>query len=128
MSSLLGKILRIDVDRNEPQKNYSIPADNPFIDTPNAAPEIYAYGLRNAWRFSFDDLGRLWAADVGQNAWEEINLIEKGNNYGWRIMEGNHCYNPSSNCNQSGLILPVWEYDHSQLGGYSITGGFVYEG
>jgi len=84
--------------------------------------------LRNAWRFSFDELGRLWAADVGQNAWEEISIIEKGGNYGWRIMEGSHCYNPSSNCDQSGLMLPIWEYDHSQLGGYSITGGFVYEG
>ena len=128
LSSLLGKILRIDVNNNDMQNNYSTPSDNPFINNPDAAPEIYAYGLRNVWRFSFDGEGRLWAADVGQNTWEEISLIEKGGNYGWRIMEGNHCYNPASNCDQSGLILPVWEYDHSQSGGYSITGGYVYEG
>ena len=128
LSSLLGKILRIDVDNGNTDKNYAIPNDNPFINNPDAAPEIYAFGIRNAWRFSFDGQGRLWAADVGQNAWEEISLIVNGGNYGWRIMEGNHCYNPSNNCDQSGLILPIWEYGHNQTGGYSITGGYVYEG
>ena len=129
LTTLLGKIVRIDIDNTSSENQYSIPNDNPFVDnTQNYAEEIYAYGLRNVWRFSFDGTGRLWAADVGQSKWEEINLIENGKNYGWRIMEGFHCYNPSSNCEQSGLTLPVWEYDHSQLGGYSITGGYLYEG
>ncbi|MDH7605353.1 MAG: T9SS type A sorting domain-containing protein, partial [Melioribacter sp.] len=72
--------------------------------------------------------GKLWAADVGQNLWEEINIIEKAKNYGWRIMEGFHCYNPSRNCNTTNLTMPIWEYGHNQEGGYSITGGFVYRG
>ena len=126
LASLLGKILRIDVDNQEGGKNYSIPNDNPFKgNTDNIAEEIYAYGLRNVWRFSFDEQNRLWAADVGQNKWEEVNIIEKGGNYGWRIMEGFHCYSPSTNCAQEGLELPVWEYGHNADGGYSITGGYV---
>lgn len=129
LSSMLGKILRIDVDKVSEGKNYSIPNDNPFKNNnENFAEEIYAYGLRNVWRFSFDSDGRLWAADVGQGAWEEINIIENGKNYGWRIMEGFHCFNPSSNCNMEGLSLPVWEYFHDAAGGYSITGGYFYEG
>jgi len=128
LSSLLGKILRIDVDALENYKNYSIPSDNPFKNNQEGYnEEIYAYGLRNVWKFSFDNLNRLWAADVGQNAWEEINIIENGGNYGWRIMEGFHCFNPSSGCNQEGLKLPVWEYDHSSSGGFSITGGYLFE-
>lgn len=129
LQSLLGKILRIDIDKRDKGKNYSIPEDNPFVNYPNARGEIYAYGLRNVWRFSYDSLtGLLWAADVGQNRWEEIDLIEKGKNYGWRIMEGFHCYNPSSNCDTSGLAMPIWEYGHNEKGGWSITGGFVYRG
>ena len=129
LKNLLGKLLRIDVNSNSDEKNYSIPIDNPFKgNSKGYKEEIYAYGLRNVWRFSFDMNNRLWAADVGQNKWEEINLIEKGKNYGWRIMEAKHCYNPETNCDTSGLVLPVWEYGHNDMGGFSITGGFVYNG
>ena len=101
------------------------PPDNPYVGMPGR-DEIWAIGLRNPWRFSFDsDNGRLFAADVGQNQYEEIDLIESGGNYGWNIMEGAHCYN-SDSCDQSGLILPIWEYDHGV--GQSITGGYVYRG
>ncbi|NDL67475.1 PQQ-dependent sugar dehydrogenase [Clostridiales bacterium F-3ap] len=126
--SLLGKILRIDVDRSGPQGNYAIPPDNPFVGNGEGfREEIHAYGLRNPWRFSFDyPTGRLWAADVGQNRMEEINLIQSGGNYGWNIMEGTLCHNPSTGCNPEGLELPVFEYGHSL--GRSITGGHVYRG
>ena len=123
--SLLGKVLRIDVDHGDP---YAIPASNPFA-AGGGAPEIWALGLRNPWRFSFDPpSGRLYIADVGQNAWEEVDVepaSQGGLNYGWRIMEGAHCYNPAS-CSSAGLVLPVIEYDHSN--GCSIIGGFVYRG
>ncbi|HOI28648.1 MAG TPA: PQQ-dependent sugar dehydrogenase [Melioribacteraceae bacterium] len=130
LKSLLGKILRIDVNNTSGGLNYSIPDDNPLKGNSNGLKEeIYAWGLRNVWKFSFDpEDSRLWAADVGQNAWEEINIIAKGQNYGWRIMEGNHCFNPPSNCNTANLTLPVWEYGHNDQGGYSITGGYVYQG
>jgi glucose/arabinose dehydrogenase len=129
LKNLLGKLLRIDVNSNEDGKKYSIPIDNPFKgNSKGYKEEIYAYGLRNVWRFSFDMNNRLWAADVGQNKWEEINLIDKGKNYGWRIMEATHCYNPETNCDTTGLVLPVWEYGHNDMGGFSITGGFVYSG
>ena len=129
LKNLLGKLLRIDVDSNAFGNNYSIPIDNPFKENSKGyKEEIYAYGLRNVWRFSFDMNNRLWAADVGQNKWEEINLIDKGKNYGWRIMEAKHCYNPETNCDTTGLVLPVWEYGHNDMGGFSITGGFVYLG
>ena len=129
LSTFLGSIVRIDVDNPSDGKNYSIPDDNPFVDNSEGyLEEIYTYGLRNAWRFSFDsETGELWTGDVGQNKWEEIDIIESGKNYGWNIMEGFHCYN-SSNCDTSGLVLPVWEYGHDEPGGYSITGGFVYRG
>jgi len=128
-SSLLGKILRLDVNCTSDNKNYCIPTDNPFAgNTQGFKEEIYAYGLRNPWRFSFDPVtGWLWAGDVGQDLWEEIDIIEKGKNYGWRIMEGNHCYK-SSTCDTSGLTLPIWEYGHDNQGGCSITGGYVYRG
>ncbi len=128
--SLLGKILRIDVDNFTDSTNYSIPADNPYADSTNSfRKEIYAYGLRNPWRMSFDpETGLLWAGDVGQDDYEEIDIIVNGGNYGWKIMEGNHCYSPSSNCNMSGLILPIWEYEHPSFGSASVTGGFVYRG
>ena len=125
LGTLLGKILRIDV--RGVRDGYSIPPDNPFVGVPGARPEVWAYGMRNPWRFSFDSAtGRLWAADVGQNAWEEVNRVERGGNYGWNVMEGRHCYKPSSGCDQSGLILPLAEYSHND--GCSVTGGFVYRG
>jgi glucose/arabinose dehydrogenase len=128
LTQMLGKIIRIDVNISENGKNYGIPIDNPFkANSFGYLEEIFAYGLRNTWRFSFDSTGKLWAADVGQNLWEEIDIIEKGGNYGWHVMEGFHCYNPNSHCDQSGLTMPVWEYGHNSDGGYSITGGFVYE-
>jgi glucose/arabinose dehydrogenase len=123
LESLLGKFLRIDIEK-EP---YAIPQDNPFVGRANAQGEIWAYGLRNPWRFSFDRCtGRLFAGDVGQDRIEEIDLIEKGKNYGWRIMEGSQCFDPPSLCNTQGLELPIAEYDHSL--GCSVTGGYVYRG
>ena len=129
LTNLLAKLLRIDVNNKSDQKNYVIPSDNPLVgNSQGYKEEIFAYGLRNVWRFSFDKQDGLWAADVGQNKWEEINLIEKGKNYGWRIMEAKHCYNPETDCDTTGLVLPIWEYGHNDMGGFSITGGFVYEG
>lgn len=128
LAALLGKILRIDVNRSDSGLPYAIPPDNPFANnTQGYREEIYAYGLRNPWRISFDPVtGWLWAADVGQDQWEEIDIILSGKNYGWRIMEGRHCYNPPEDCDTTGLTMPIWEYDHSQ--GISITGGYVYRG
>jgi glucose/arabinose dehydrogenase len=127
ITTFLGKILRIDVDNPQPPLNYGIPTTNPFIDSTNVniKKEIYAWGLRNPWRFSFDfTTGWLWAADVGQGNWEEVDIIENGGNYGWRCYEGNHTYN-TSGCN--GVYKsPIWEYSHSL--GFSITGGYVYRG
>ena len=123
LDTLLGKLLRIDVDRGRP---YAIPDDNPFADG-GGEPEIWAYGLRNPWRFSFDS-EHLWIADVGQNALEEVNrrrADEAGVNYGWNVMEGTDCY-AAGDCDRSGLVLPVTEYSHED--GCSITGGFVYRG
>jgi glucose/arabinose dehydrogenase len=123
-----GNILRIDIDSRGPQGSYAIPPDNPFAgNSEGYLEEIYAYGLRNPWRFSFDPLtGLLWAGDVGQNAVEEINIIEKGKNYGWNIMEGSQCFNPPTGCDSTGLAMPVYEYLHPL--GRSITGGYVYRG
>ncbi|MEB2781230.1 PQQ-dependent sugar dehydrogenase [Algoriphagus sp. C2-6-M1] len=127
-NSLLGTILRIDIDQQNRSTNYSIPEDNPFVDNSEGfREEIYAYGLRNPWRFSFDSFnGQLWTGDVGQNKFEEVDIVKKGGNYGWNTMEGFHCFSPAD-CNQEGLELPIWEYDRSQ-GDISITGGFVYRG
>ena len=127
MGTLLGKMLRIDV-RTHP---YTVPADNPFVGQAFARPEIWASGLRNPWRFSFDAVDeRLYIGDVGQDAREEVNITATtlgGSNYGWRLMEGTACYNPSTGCNPSGqLTLPALEYLHSQ--GCSVTGGYVYRG
>jgi glucose/arabinose dehydrogenase len=126
-ATLLGSLLRIDVDSPAGGRPYGIPPDNPYAgNTQGWREEIFAYGLRNPWRFSFDPpTGRLWAADVGQNAYEEIDLIVAGGNYGWNLMEGDHCY-LEANCDSTGLIPPVWEYDHSQ--GQSVTGGHVVRG
>ena len=128
---LLGKILRLNVATLP----YVIPASNPFLGQ-QGADEIWAYGLRNPWRFAFDvppdgTAPKLYIADVGQGAREEVNVVDAsaaGRNYGWRTMEGTQCYNPSSGCNQAGLTLPIVEYNHDQNGGCSITGGFVYRG
>tara|TARA_R110000787_G_scaffold286385_1_gene404537 strand:- start:14073 stop:15443 length:1371 start_codon:yes stop_codon:yes gene_type:complete len=127
---LLGKMLRIDINNTAGGNNYAIPADNPFIGDPNALDEIWAYGLRNPWRFSFDsETDELWIADVGQGSIEEINradLDASGLNYGWRCYEGSETYNTSGCPNSSELTFPVAEYTHSV--GYSITGGYVYHG
>ena len=128
LSTLLGSLIRIDVDNPSGGLNYGIPSDNPFIAPMNARDEIYAYGLRNVWRFSFDlETGFLWGADVGQYEYEEINIIESGGNYGWNIMEGTSCYE-SQNCDSDGLEPPVWEYELYVNGVCSITGGYVYRG
>lgn len=124
---LLGKMLRIDVDRTQPGLAYAIPPDNPFVGKAGARGEIWALGLRNPWRYSFDSQGRLWAGDVGQDLWEEVDLIEKGGNYGWRVREARHCYKPKEGCKTQGFVEPVYEYAHGG-DGISITGGYVYEG
>ncbi len=121
-NTLLGALLRLDVDHEKP---YTVPADNPFYSRDGRA-EIYAYGLRNPWRWSFDrKTGELWLADVGQNKWEEINRISKGGNYGWNIREGRHCFRDRQ-CSNKKLIDPIAEYSHDQ--GCSVTGGYVYRG
>jgi len=138
LTTLLGSILRIDVDHTDEGRNYAIPKDNPFVNTMvkvgrrkdkevPAAPEIYAYGLRNVWRMSFDrETGDFWASDVGQNIWEEINIIQSGGNYGWNVREAMHWFRPDGNDTQGDLIDPIWEYHHDI--GKSITGGVVYRG
>jgi glucose/arabinose dehydrogenase len=125
LGTLLGKILRIDVDSTVP---YDSPPDNPLAGQEGARPEIWAYGLRNPWRFSFDRLtDQLFAADVGQSNREEINIIVRGGNYGWNIREGNNCFPPSvADCRAAGLVPPIFEYAHSD--GRSVTGGHVYRG
>lgn len=128
LDTWLGKILRLDVDRTEAGRPYGVPPDNPFVGRPGARPEIFAYGLRNPWRFSFDRAdGTLWCGDVGQNAREEIDVVVSGGNYGWRTMEGFICtprVNPQ--CVTNGLLTPVVDYPRSD--GVSVTGGHVYRG
>ena len=128
-SVLLGKILRIDVNNKQGALNYAIPPDNPFKGNKSGyREEIYSYGMRNPWRISFDlSTGLLWAADVGQDLYEEIDLIIKGGHYGWRCYEGFHTYN-TTDCNGTDYIKPIWEYGHNLDGGDCITGGFVYHG
>lgn len=132
LDTWLGKILRIDVTDASSDAPYIVPADNPFVSTADAKPEILFYGLRNPWRFSFDrETGDIWIGDVGQNEWEEIDHVPadamlNGINFGWNIMEGETCYNAES-CNQDGLTLPVFTYSHT-VGGCSVTGGYVYRG
>ena len=131
LNVLLGKILRLDVDHPSPGLNYSIPSSNPFYNTPNRRGEIWAYGLRNPWRLSFDrQTGDLFIGDVGQSTREEIDFQPAGSaggqNYGWRVMEGTLCFNPSTGCDQTGKVLPIAEYDHSL--GCSVTGGYIYRG
>ena len=128
MGALLGKIIRIDVRRSEGGEPYAIPADNPFVDNPKAAPEIWATGLRNVWRMSFDrKTGQLYAGDVGQNAYEEVDLIVKGGNYGWNPREGLHAFDKGRpGTAGAAYIDPIAEYPHDQ--GVSVTGGHVYRG
>jgi glucose/arabinose dehydrogenase len=126
LQTLLGKMLRIDVDNRSGGKQYAIPPGNPFA-SPAGLPEIWSYGLRNPWRFSFDRSGgRLFCGDVGQDKYEEIDILQSGANFGWHTMEGIHCYNPASGCDMSGLTLPIVEYDHTE--GEAVMGGFVYRG
>ena len=128
LSELLGSVLRIDVTSGTP---YVVPPDNPFVANPDARPEIWSYGLRNPWRFSFDRAnGDLYLSDVGESQWEEVNFASaaegagRGINYGWSLMEGRHC--SQEGCDQTGITLPVLEYGHND--GCSITGGYVYRG
>jgi glucose/arabinose dehydrogenase len=128
---LLAKILRVDVNSGSP---YGIPPDNPFAGAAAGRDEVYAYGFRNPWRFSFDrQNGELWVADVGQNQYEEIDVVVRGANYGWSVMEGRHCRPPQTTCDMTGLAPPVFEYSHNGSNGVpggacSITGGYVYRG
>ena len=126
LETLLGSILRIDVDHHDQGKKYAIPKDNPFVGKGKALPEIYAYGFRNVWGMAFDSAtGVLWAADVGQDIWEEIDLVVKGGNYGWNLREAKHKFKNGADPRPD-LIEPIWEYHHDV--GKSITGGFVYRG
>jgi hypothetical protein len=136
-TTLFSSMVRMDIDGggNAPDcggagtnesANYGIPADNPFVGDASACDEIYAYGFRNPFRFSFDETGRLWLADVGEQQREEIHWVEAGNNYGWKTIEGSVCFDPATGCDATGLELPVWEYAHPpEGGGRSITGGYV---
>lgn len=128
--ALLGKILRLDVNG---ASGYTIPSTNPFATDTSGAPEVWSYGLRNPWRFSFDrQTGDLYIGDVGQGDWEEVNVATvalqrgRGANYGWNIMEGNHCY-PTGPCNTAGLVTPFVEYSHA-FGACTVVGGYVYRG
>lgn len=126
LSSLLGKVLRIDVVSTS-DASYRVPADNPFVGQAGKRAEIWTYGMRNPWRLSFDPLtGALWTGDVGQGAREEIDILVRGGNYGWKITEGNLCYEPMTGCDKTGLIPPVYDYPRGD--GVSVTGGFVYRG
>jgi glucose/arabinose dehydrogenase len=124
--TLLGKMMRINVDATSPGLPYAIPPDNPFV-AGGGLPEIYAVGFRNPWRFSFDrSTGKLFVADVGQDSFEEIDVVQKGGNYGWNTMEATHCFHPSTGCNMTGLLLPIVEIPHPE--GEAVIGGFVYHG
>ena len=127
-STLLGTVIRIDVDRAKDDKPYAVPADNPFVGDAKAAPEVWAFGLRNVWRMSFDRAtGKLYGGDVGQNAWEEIDIIQRGGNYGWNVREGRHAFAPARpGAFSTDFIEPIAEYGHGD--GVSVTGGFVYRG
>jgi glucose/arabinose dehydrogenase len=140
LGTLLGKILRLDVEPRDDGRPYGVPADNPFVGRAGARPEIWAYGLRNAWRIAFDGTtGELWAGDVGQDRWEYVTVIQRGGNHGWNLVEGLHRFRLAADAPvPPGLIAPVWEYAHQSVAsdaqiaaqdvGLSITGGFVYRG
>jgi putative heme-binding domain-containing protein len=127
LGSLAGKILRIDVDNPAPGKSYGIPKDNPFVSVKDARPEVWAYGLRQPWKMSFDpERGDLWTGNVGQDLWEQIYRIERGGNYGWSVLEGSHPFRPERPRGPSPILMPTVEHDHANF--RSITGGFVYHG
>ena len=132
LSDLLGAILRIDVDRTEEKgpdagRPYSVPRDNPFVGRAGARPENYAYGLRQAWKFSFDPAtGDLWTGEIGQDLWESVLRIEKGGNYGWSIQEATHPFRPQRKPGPTPILRPIVEHPHSEF--RSITGGYVYRG
>lgn len=140
--TFLGSMLRLDphaavregtgteeMKRGAPAeegRTYRVPPDNPFVGRAGFRPEVWAYGFRNPWKFSFDPSGRLIVADVGQDRWEEIDIVRRGGNYGWNVREGRHCYDPPANCETKGFEDPVYEYSHAE--GNCITGGYVYTG
>ena len=124
-NTLLGKMLRIGVEP-EGGRPYTIPADNPWVGQAGARPEVWAWGLRNPWRFSFGPDGRLWVGDVGQNLWEEITVVGRGENHGWNRREANQCFPPGTACTAVGLVDPVHVYGRDA--GASVTGGYVYQG
>jgi glucose/arabinose dehydrogenase len=125
---LLGTVIRLDVSDARPARPYAVPADNPGISISGARPEVWAYGFRNPWRMAFDArTGTLWLGDVGQGRIEEVDVVRAGENYGWSVLEGNDCFEPSSGCVRSGTTPPVATYDHGD-GRCSITGGVVYRG
>jgi glucose/arabinose dehydrogenase len=130
LSTMLGKILRIDVDDERGNAPYAIPPDNPFAGIAGDEPAVFHYGLRNPWRFSFDRAtGDLWIGDVGQSHWEEIDVARAGTSgldFGWNRMEGTHCFRPESNCDETGLTMPLAEYSHQH--GCTVIGGYVYRG
>lgn len=128
LRTLLGKILRIDVDHQDEGLQYAIPKDNPFAGQPRyARGEVWAYGIRNVWRIAFDrKTGALWAGDVGQDTWEEVDIIRGGGNYGWNLREGKHPFSPFGSPPRPDLAEPIWEYHHDV--GKSVTGGCVYRG
>jgi len=127
VGDLLASIIRIDVDHPDAGKNYGIPKDNPFVNTPDARPEIWAYGLRQVWKFSFDrQTGDLWAGEVGQDLWESVYKIAKGGNYGWSVTEGSHEFRPDRKKGPTPILKPLVEHPHSDF--RSLTGGFVYRG
>lgn len=126
IDDLFSVIMRIDVDHPRPDRPYSIPPDNPFVNYPNAKPEIWAFGFRNPWRMSFDQRGRLWVGDVGQDLWEMIWLVERGGNYGWSVQEGSHPFHPRKKQGPGPILPPAVEHHHTES--RSITGGYIYEG
>ena len=127
VNDLKAVMMRLDVENPDPGHNYSIPKDNPFVDMPDARGEIWAYGFRNPWRFSFDpESGKPWVGDVGQDLWEYIELVSRGSNHGWSVMEGSHPFHPNAERGPTPIIAPVAEHHHTEC--RSITGGYVYQG
>ena len=123
---LMGSILRIDVDRPDAGKNYGIPADNPYVGREGFRPEVWAYGLRQPWKFSFGPARRLWVGEIGQDLWEMIHIVEKGGNYGWSVMEATHPFRPERPLGPTPILPPLVEHSHTDF--RSITGGYVYQG
>lgn len=123
ITDLTGSILRIDVDHSDAGRNYGIPQDNPFVTTPKARGEIWSFGHRQVWKFSFDRQHRLWAGDVGQDLWEMVYLVKRGGNYGWSVNEGNHPFRPERARGPGAFELPIVEHPHSDF--RSVTGGYV---